>query len=304
MNNQRNFKWFQIITILLLIGLVLPTGSATVFAQGSYPPSNSDNPTTLPKSSSNVPMIGSSHAGNETIKGNDNFTAITATTTSSIINGDFEQGQYVGWSEFSTHGWSLVIPSDYYYVPPPHSGSWVVWLGGDFNDTSIISQGNIEILGTPATLRLWYWIGSSDVCGWDYGYVKINSTIIYTWNLCSNNNTNGWVMLDLNLNAYNGQVITLSIEVDTNGSANSNLFIDDVSLIAPQAISGNAGINGATLWYMDSGPKNVIANGSGNYSLVVPYNWSGTVTPYKSGYQRTTKRIRTIQHKYVQVVQM
>ena len=49
-------------------------------------------------------------------------------------------------------------------------------------------------------------------------------------------------------------------------------------------ISGNAGIGGVTLSYTEGTPKTAVADGNGNYSFVVPYNWSGTVTPAKAGY--------------------
>ena len=49
-------------------------------------------------------------------------------------------------------------------------------------------------------------------------------------------------------------------------------------------ISGSAGVAGATLSYTDGGSKTATADSSGNYSFSVSYNWSGTVTPSKSGY--------------------
>ncbi|MCU0285665.1 MAG: hypothetical protein MUF15_04625 [Acidobacteria bacterium] len=52
-------------------------------------------------------------------------------------------------------------------------------------------------------------------------------------------------------------------------------------------ISGNAGIAGATLSYTDGTPKTATADGSGNYSFIVSYNWSGTVTPSYTGYSFT-----------------
>ena len=52
-------------------------------------------------------------------------------------------------------------------------------------------------------------------------------------------------------------------------------------------ISGNAGIAGATLNYTDGTPKTANADGSGNYSFTVSYNWSGTVTPSFTGYTFT-----------------
>ncbi len=49
-------------------------------------------------------------------------------------------------------------------------------------------------------------------------------------------------------------------------------------------ISGNAGVAGAILSYIDGTPKTATADGAGAYSLSVSYNWSGTVTPSKLGY--------------------
>ena len=49
-------------------------------------------------------------------------------------------------------------------------------------------------------------------------------------------------------------------------------------------ISGNAGIGGVILGYTDGSPKTATADGSGDYSLSVSYNWSGTITPSLTGY--------------------
>ncbi len=49
-------------------------------------------------------------------------------------------------------------------------------------------------------------------------------------------------------------------------------------------ISGNAGISGATLSYTDGTAKTVVSDANGNYSLQVPENWTGTVTPSRSNY--------------------
>lgn len=49
-------------------------------------------------------------------------------------------------------------------------------------------------------------------------------------------------------------------------------------------ISGNAGVAGAILSYIDDVPMNVIAEPNGNYALTVAQGWSGTVTPSKAGY--------------------
>ena len=54
--------------------------------------------------------------------------------------------------------------------------------------------------------------------------------------------------------------------------------------MSPRTITGSVGTYGVTLSYVDGTAKTVNANGSGNYSISVPYNWSGTVTPSKDGF--------------------
>jgi hypothetical protein len=58
----------------------------------------------------------------------------------------------------------------------------------------------------------------------------------------------------------------------------------DYTIITAPTISGNAGVAGANLEYMDGTLKSVIANDSGDYAFTVSYNWSGTVTPSLPSY--------------------
>ena len=55
----------------------------------------------------------------------------------------------------------------------------------------------------------------------------------------------------------------------------------------PFTISGNAGVGGATISYTDDILKTAIADDAGDYSFNVSDNWSGTVTPSKTGYTFT-----------------
>ena len=64
----------------------------------------------------------------------------------------------------------------------------------------------------------------------------------------------------------------------------TNQTSQNFSATAPLSISGNAGVAGATLSYIDVTSKTATADGSGNYSFTVSYNWSGIVTPSKAGY--------------------
>ena len=49
-------------------------------------------------------------------------------------------------------------------------------------------------------------------------------------------------------------------------------------------ISGNVGVAGATLSYVNGTPLSVLSDAAGNYSIVVPVGWTGTVTPSKTSY--------------------
>jgi hypothetical protein len=79
---------------------------------------------------------------------------------------------------------------------------------------------------------------------------------------------------------YNGAPAT-----DQRGFArNNNRDIGAYEYQGKPSISGNAGVGGATLSYNDGGAQTATADGSGNYSFFVSYNWSGTVTPSSTGY--------------------
>jgi alpha-tubulin suppressor-like RCC1 family protein len=54
--------------------------------------------------------------------------------------------------------------------------------------------------------------------------------------------------------------------------------------VAKPTISGNAGVAGATLTYVDGKLKTVKSDATGHYVFQVSYHWTGTVTPSKPGY--------------------
>ncbi|MBI3161613.1 MAG: S-layer homology domain-containing protein [Chloroflexi bacterium] len=49
-------------------------------------------------------------------------------------------------------------------------------------------------------------------------------------------------------------------------------------------IAGNAGVAGATLTYVDVVTRIVTADSLGQYAIVLPSGWTGTITPSKAGY--------------------
>ncbi len=155
--------------------------------------------------------------------------SVTVILPTVVVNPGFESGQLNGWSEGSTHNWAIVVNSG---GVAPHAGSWKAWLGGDYLDTSYIQQ-SITIRSGDAILSYYYWVASEETaCTNDYGYVRVNGSTVFTQNLCATTNTGGWVERRLDFSAYAGQTVTLRFEVVTNGTNNSNLFIDDVDFVA------------------------------------------------------------------------
>ncbi len=157
-----------------------------------------------------------------------------------ILNGDFELGRNVAWSEFSSYGFPLVLnQSDLTVVGIiPRSGSWAVWLGGAKNETSRISQ-NVPISSSGPYLHFWYWVGSQDYCGYDFFNVKINNSIKYQISLCDSNNSTNWVERVIDLSDYSGSSVNLLFEVITDDLYNSNLFLEDVSMSTNAATSSS-----------------------------------------------------------------
>jgi hypothetical protein len=145
--------------------------------------------------------------------------------SSIIVNADFESGQ-TGWTEYSTHGWDLILSS----LPvPPHSGSWAVWLGGGDDETSYIQQ-QVTVPTSSTDLTYWHWIASQEnVCGNDLGGVLIDGVPTDVYFLCNAEDTGGWVKHVVDLSDHAGESVLLEIRAETNSSDNSNLFVDDVS---------------------------------------------------------------------------
>jgi hypothetical protein len=179
-------------------------------------PTNTPTPTIVPTEIPKKPMFLPI-----TIK------SIPPIPTPAICNGDFEQGRTC-WLEDSSNGYAL-ITDDFEGSINAHSGLWGAWLGGDDNETSIIYQQITVPRGGPR-LSYWYWIGSSDTCGFDIGEVIINEDVVDSLWLCENENTGGWVQRTVDLSAYAGQSVTLYILADTDSTFNSNLFIDDMQI--------------------------------------------------------------------------
>jgi len=143
-----------------------------------------------------------------------------------LVNGDFEQGWGVGWTESSAQGWAVVWDTASWGGPAAHSGNWLGWLGGDNYETAYLMQ--VLTLSPGTHLSFWYWIESYDSgCGNDLGFLRINGINVDFWQLCTSANTNGWVQYTMDLSPYGGQTVALEVRVTTNYLNTSSLYVDD-----------------------------------------------------------------------------
>lgn len=154
-----------------------------------------------------------------------------------IINGDFESGP-TGWTEFSINGFDLILSPDSLPDPlpvPAHSGIWGVWLGGADNEYSSIEQDVTIPSGSPY-LAYWHWINSGDDCNFDFAGVDINSSNVDIYTLCTSTNTGDWVKRVVDLSAFTGQSVTLTIWASTDFLFSSSVLIDDVTFQSTSTI--------------------------------------------------------------------
>ena len=145
-----------------------------------------------------------------------------------LVNGDFEQGPGVGWAESSAKGYALVV-NDFEANELALRGTWSVWLGGADNEVSILTQ-QVTVPAGASVLSYYYAVGSKEsFCGYDFAGVRVNGSVVKTYDLCASAATADWVRGTADLSAYAGQNVELAFVAQTDGSNNSNFFLDDVA---------------------------------------------------------------------------
>ncbi len=145
--------------------------------------------------------------------------------TTVIPNGDFESG-LTHWSVYSVKG-RVVIANTFPTGITAHGGTWAAWLGGANSESAYI-QRQLAIPSSTPYLIYWRWMDSADTCGYDFGRVYVNNTLLKTYDLCLAKKTNGWLTETLDLRAYAGLTVTFSISATTDSTLISNLFVDDL----------------------------------------------------------------------------
>ncbi len=154
-----------------------------------------------------------------------------------LKNPGFESGA-VNWTQSSTKGYALICTSTSCGASPTtaHSGSYFSWLAGANSEASQISQSVTLPAGQKTTLSFWHRITSTDICGYDYGYVRVvangTTTNVKTFNLCSSTQTSGWVKTTVDLSSYAGQTVTLVFRATADSTQISSFFVDDANLVS------------------------------------------------------------------------
>jgi len=145
-----------------------------------------------------------------------------------VSNGGFEKGPDGSWEEYSLQGWPIIVTNE--TLPATaHGGTWAAWLGGDADEQSVISQ-RVTIPAGASALQYWNWIQSEDGCGFDVAGVVIDGVIEQVFYLCTESNTEGWVLNEVDLSVSAGKTVLLSFFAETDSTLNSNFFVDDVSI--------------------------------------------------------------------------
>jgi hypothetical protein len=158
-------------------------------------------------------------------------------------NWDFEQGRNGDWSERSGSGPSQIIyaKTESDLILPPFDGKsneHYAWLGGEFNITNVLSQA-VPIPAGYTQIKLVFdaWVQSADTCGFDSGTVRVADSLVLQQELCVQKNsvvrpgTGGWTTQSLalpNLADIVGKKVDVVFSASTNGTKNSNWYIDNV----------------------------------------------------------------------------
>lgn len=164
-------------------------------------------------------------------------TSTPPATSDIIANGNFDLGPNGDWTELSTvlgGTGTLIYPQS--GLPAgvlAESGAYVAWLGGVNDDISELSQ-EIDLPNNAQALVYDYWIRSTDVCGYDFGRVSINGTVLATYNLCTNNQSSNWQQVFLDVSSFAGQTVTVLFQTDNDLTVPSSLFIEDVFVTLTQ----------------------------------------------------------------------
>ena len=177
----------------------------------------------------------------------------------------------------------------------PRTGTvWGQFGGLDWSDPDVASPELADLFqnvtfpnSCGVSLQFYLWIGDAGGDANDVFNALIDGTVVFSANATQQSTYPSYTLVNVNLNPAlaNGAVHKVeffSRQFKHSNSQTVTFNLDDISVVSTCfTISGNAGVASATLNYTGG---STTADVSGNYSFTVPADWSGTVTPSKTGF--------------------
>jgi hypothetical protein len=160
--------------------------------------------------------------------------AVPKATVEALLNGGFESGRGVGWTESSSGNFEIVTSTG----SSPRSGSWWAWLGGDVSLTETLSQQvTIPAGADDVRLGFWYRIVTEESTSSEYDSLRVTVVDAATGatlaesRLSNRNATATYAQAEsLNLTAYRGRSVRVTFTATTDSSLDTSFHLDDVSL--------------------------------------------------------------------------
>jgi len=147
-------------------------------------------------------------------------------TTNTLDNPNFDQGPEVGWTEYSSQGYDVIMNGPKGFGA--RSGEYLAWLGGVHSDTSWISQSVTVPVSHPFLTMYLMASSQEDTCAYDTAVIKVDEYQVASIPLCKAQNFHSWLKNQIDLRDFAGQTVTLKVQVETDATLLSHLFVDDL----------------------------------------------------------------------------
>ena len=268
--------WLRIFIMVLLIGLLWPSGSVSAQTPNPY-----EKRLPLNGLRSSVPLHGDELQSANVIN----------VVTDPSFEASYNSTLY--WYQDSlSYGTPLCTTIDCGTgngTAGPRTGSVWAWFGGTgYYESAVISQTLTMPSSCTATLQFYFRIGyagaNSDAT--DIFLASIDGSQVFYANATQKSQYPSYTLVTVDVSTYaNGASHTLAFNSYTGGGETDadlvTFNLDDVSLVVSgdNCIKGNVGAPGAVLSYTDGTAQTTLSGGDGSYSLSISNNWSGTVTP-------------------------
>jgi hypothetical protein len=237
------FNWIRSLTVLVLIGLLLPTSPALAKtpAQGAGPEEFAKHrPADAPRSG---PVLSGENA-----VGGQSFTGFTIGNLVQDPSFEASFANEAYWYQSSTNHGSPVCIAGYCGTGSgtagPRSGSVWTWFGGALapEEIGIIAQDITFPACTTITLQFYLWIGYAQPGSnaWDRFDVYIGNENVFSANATQKGAYSSYKLVSVDLSSFGGATRGLKFSSITTGQV-VNFNLDDISLTATNCMGAVKG---------------------------------------------------------------